>query len=193
MESINIKKAKTQYKVNELITKRWSARSFSDKQINEEILMSLFEAASWTASSMNEQPWEFYYAYNGTEAFEKMWNCLLEGNKSWSKNASVMVISLAKKKFTSSNQHNRHAMHDVGAANTTLLLQAAANDIYGHMMGGFDYEKTKKEFNISEEYEIACFICLGYLDEADKLQEPFKTRELTERKRKPLHEIVKKV
>ncbi len=191
MNSINIKTPLTKYKVNELITKRWSARSFSDKQISEDVLMSLFEAASWSASSMNEQPWEYLYAYKGSSSFQKMWDCLLEGNKSWSKNASVLIISLTRKYFASNRQPNRHAMHDVGSANTTLLLQAAAHDIYGHMMGGFDYEKSKETFKISDDYEIACFICLGYLDDAEKLPEPFKTRELTERKRKSISEFTR--
>jgi nitroreductase len=84
-------------------------------------------------------------------------------------------------------------MYDTGAANTNLMLQAASLDIYGHQMGGFDFEKTKKEFSISEEFEIACFICLGYLDSPDKLEEKYKARETSQRKRKSIDEFVKKL
>ncbi len=193
MESIKIKTPTTNYPVNNLLLKRWSTLSFSEKPIKEKDLLCLFEAASWAASSMNEQPWEYLYAFKGTPAFEKMWNCLLEGNKTWSKNASVMIISLAKKNLSRNNQPNRHAMYDTGAANTNLILQAASSDIYGHQIGGFDMEKTKTDFAINNEYEIACFICLGYLDSPDKLEEKHKIRETSQRKRKHIDEFAKKL
>jgi nitroreductase len=193
MESVRIKIPLTTYPVNTLLLKRWSSLSFSEKSIEEKDLLCLFEAAAWAASSMNEQPWEYLYAYKGSPSFEKMWNCLLEGNKSWSKNASVMIISLAKINLSRNKLPNRHAMYDTGAANTNLMLQAASLDIYGHQMGGFDFEKTKKEFSISEEFEIACFICLGYLDSPDKLEEKYKARETSQRKRKSIDEFVKKL
>ncbi|NUM49667.1 MAG: nitroreductase family protein [Flavobacteriales bacterium] len=192
METIKIKTPNTTYPVNTLLLKRWSALSFSEKQIEETNLLCIFEAASWAASSMNEQPWEYHYAYRGTPAFEKMWNCLLEGNKNWSKNASVLILSLARKNLLRNNLPNRHALYDTGAANTNLMLQAAAQDIYGHQMGGFDVDKTKTEFSISDDYEIACFICLGYLDTPEKLEDKFKARETSPRKRKNLQEFVKK-
>ena len=48
-------------------------------------------------------------------------------------------------------------MHDVGAANTQLLLQAAHQEIYGHIMGGFDMDKTIETFDIPENLEPVCF------------------------------------
>jgi nitroreductase len=84
-------------------------------------------------------------------------------------------------------------MHDTGAANTTLLLQAAELDIYGHMLGGFDMQKTISEFSIDDDWEVACFIALGYLGSPDNLEEPFKTREITPRTRKPQQDIVSRL
>src|SRR3989344_5803379 len=153
MKSTKIKIPPTNYSMNKLLLKRWSALSFSEKQIEEKDLFCIFEAASWAASSMNEQPWAYQYAFKGTSAFDKIWNCLLEGNKSWSKNASVLIISLAKKNLSKNSLPNRYAMYDVGAANTNLLLQAVTLNIYGHQMGGLDFQKTRDEFVISEEYD----------------------------------------
>ena len=58
-----IKIANTKHDVNELIKNRWSPRSFLEKKVPEDTLFSLFEAASWAASSRNEQPWRFIYGY----------------------------------------------------------------------------------------------------------------------------------
>lgn len=184
------KTAETHHDVHELIKKRWSARSFSDNAISLETLNTLIKAASWSASSMNEQPWKYIYAHRGTEAFDRMAACLMEGNKVWAKEGAVLLLSLAKKHFERNGNVNHHHMHDTGAANTTLLLQAAHHDIFGHMMGGFHLQETLQEFNINpEEWESACFIVLGYLDDPSRLEEPFKSRETAKRIRKPIDAI----
>ncbi|MEZ4722405.1 MAG: nitroreductase family protein [Flavobacteriales bacterium] len=189
-----IKVPKTQHPVHELITKRWSARAFSERQITIDELNTLFEAASWTASSVNEQPWKYLYAFKGTQAFEKMIEVMSAGNQPWAKNASVILISLSKRSFDHNGMPNRHHMHDVGAANTTLLLQAAHQDIYGHIIGGFHMEQAIEAFNIETDiWEIACFITIGYLDEPNTLDEPYRTREQTARTRKSVNEFTQKL
>lgn len=187
----NKKIPKTQFGVASWITARWSARSFTDKKIEKEVLFRLFEAASWSASSMNEQPWRYIYAYRGSASFDKMVDVLMEGNKPWAKDASVIMISLAKINFDRNDKINRHHMHDVGAANTSLLLQAAHDGILGHMMGGFDMDATIKEFSIdSTKWEIACLIALGYPGEPEALEEPYRSREQTERTRNAVSTFV---
>lgn len=190
MKSIEQKTPQTEHGVSDFITKRWSARSFAQKMIPQEQLNRMLEAASWTASSMNEQPWKYLYAFRGSEGFDRMHHCLMTGNQPWAQNASVMLLALAKLPFDRNGKRNRHAMHDLGAANTTLLLEAAQLDIYGHMMGGFHMDETLKEFDIdTDQWEVGCFIALGYLDDPDALEEPFKSREMASRSRKSINEI----
>ncbi len=185
LESMIVKEAQTQFPVHELLRRRWSARSFSEQPIAEEVLHTLLEAASWAPSSMNEQPWVYLFAHKGDAAYERMAECLMTGNR-WAAEAPLMLLSLARKNFSSNNQPNRHALHDVGAANANLLLQAASLDIYGHQMGGFHMEQTIESFNLAPDLEPVCFIALGYLDEPGKLDEPFRTREVTPRSRKSI-------
>ena len=72
MKSLEIKKPSTIYSIHPLIKKRWSSRSFSSIPITEEVLMTLFEAASWASSSNNEQPWMYLYVFKqDTENFQK--------------------------------------------------------------------------------------------------------------------------
>jgi nitroreductase len=190
-KSIIAKRAVTKYPVHELITKRWSARSFSNKPISDYQLFTLFEAASWTASSMNEQPWRYKYATrDNQEEYMKYHSCLLPGNKPWSADGAVIIISLAKTTFSKTGAANRHYFHDVGAANNNLLLQAVSMDIYGHMMAGFDIDKTIRTFDLPPDLEPVCFIVLGYLGHPEKLEEPYQTRELQVRTRKSLDEII---
>ena len=180
--------AQTQYPILDVIKNRWSARSFSAKEISQETVNQFFESASWAFSSMNEQPWRYIYAFRDEPVFEKIWDCLLPGNKPWSKKAAVLIVSLANTKFSNGNS-NKHSYHDVGAANTNLLLEATANNVYGHVMGGIDYAKIRGEFNLPEHLECVAVIALGYLNEHNNLDEPFRSRELMTRTRKAISEI----
>ncbi|KAF0151629.1 MAG: nitroreductase [Ignavibacteria bacterium] len=187
-----IKQAKTKHNVHELIRNRWSARSFSDKEITQDELETIFEAAGWTFSAMNYQPWRYIYAHQKDKVyFQKMVDCLSGGNKPWAKDASVIIMALAKKNYDNGTT-NISALHDLGAANATLILQATAMNIYGHLMGGYDKEKAIELFDIdADEFEPVVFIALGYLDLPEKLIEPFKTREVTPRTRKDVSEFTK--
>lgn len=176
--------------LKEAIYNRRSPRSYSTEHIPINLLEEIFDAARWAPSSMNEQPWLYLYAYNGTEKFNKILDSLVPFNQQWAKNANVLVISMAKKTFDYKGKDNKYYMYDVGSANQNLLLSAFDNNIYGHPMGGFNEAKLIEYFNIPKNIEPVCIISLGYLDSPDKLPEDLKTRELAERKRKSLTEII---
>mgnify|MGYP002152324698 CR=1 FL=1 len=188
------KSADTRHDIHELIRKRWSPRAFSEDPIPQEELEALLEAASWAASSYNEQPWEYFYAHRSNKkGFQLLLSCLKPGNQEWAAQAAVLLVSVARTSFSKNDRPNRHYMHDAGAANTTMMLEAASRDIYGHMMAGFDYEKTEDEFELNMEQEPVCFIALGYLGDPEQLKEPLRSREQTSRNRKPLSEFTTQI
>lgn len=189
----NIKIAKTHNPVLEVIKNRWSPRAFSSEVISETQLNTLFEAASWAASAMNEQPWQYLYAQRGSEMFQNIWDSLAGGNQIWAKNAATFVIAVAKTTLESNGEKNNWAEHDLGMANAHLLLQATELGFYGHQMAGFDKSALIDLLELPENQNPICVIALGYLADADTLAEPFKTRELTERKRKEIKDFVKKL
>ncbi|MEQ9414437.1 MAG: nitroreductase family protein, partial [Cyclobacteriaceae bacterium] len=80
--------SKTEYPVSDVIKQRRSKRSYLDKPVQQEKINSLFEAARWAPSSMNEQPWVYLYATKvQVELWNKLFNTLMEGNKIWVKDA----------------------------------------------------------------------------------------------------------
>ncbi|MFT4032859.1 MAG: nitroreductase family protein [Siphonobacter sp.] len=188
---MNNKIANTQYPVSDTVRNRWSPRSFSNDTISQEVLNTIFEAAGWAPSANNLQPWAYLYTTKADiQAFEKFKNCLVPGNQIWAQHADVLVISCAITAYGPEQTPNAYAWYDVGAANTTLIMEAHQNNIYGHIMGGFDRAKTAETFAFPEYVEPVAFIALGYLGEASQLEEPFYTREVTPRSRKTLSEYV---
>lgn len=189
----NVKITETDRDIHPLIEKRWSPRAFSDKSITEEQVQQLLEAARWSASSMNEQPWRYVYAFRGTPGFDQLWQCLMPGNQPWAKNAAVLMLAMYKKTFSRNGRPNASATHDLGMANAQMILQAAEHDIYAHMMGGFDKDQTMELLEFDDDVAPFCIIAFGYLGDPDQLREPYKTRELGQRSRLPVEAFAKNI
>ena len=176
--------------MHELFQVRWSPRSFTERPVSEEDLRTVLEAASWAASSYNEQPWRFIVARKSDgPAYDKLLNLLAPFNQAWAKSAPVLIITAAKRHFTHSGAPNRHALHDTGAASAYLALQAAALGLHAHGMAGFDAERAQQDLGIPPEYEAVAAFALGYVGSPDDLPESYRERERAPRQRKPLNEI----
>src|SRR6185295_16246124 len=94
------KDATPDHPIHELLVKRWSPYAFADKPVAEDDLRALFEAARWTASSYNEQPWRYIVATRKDPAeFERLLSCLVEGNQPWAKLAPVLALGCVALKF----------------------------------------------------------------------------------------------
>ncbi len=187
------KEVETNHPLIDVIKKRWSPRAFSPKPVADADMQTLFEAARWSASASNEQPWKYIYAHRGTEGFRKIWECLKPGNQPWAKNAAVLVIAMIRKTNEKSGAENMWAEHDLGMANSNLLHQAVSMGIYCHPMAGFEKGKTIETFGLDDDIAPVCFIAIGYRDEPETLEEPFMSRELTARTRKPTTEFIQNV
>lgn len=182
----HIKIANTFHPVIDLIKNRWSPRSFFQEEIEQNDLDTILEAASWAPSANNEQPWQYICAHRGTQGFETLKSCLVPANAAWAKDASVLIAAITRKTFSATAKENRTAMHDLGMANAQLLLQALSMNIYGHLMAGFDREKLIADLSLTTDQDPVCVIALGFLDVAEKLDEPLLTREKQVRQRKAL-------
>jgi len=179
------------HNVIEPVKKRWSPRAFSNKAVEESKLLSVLEAARWSASSFNEQPWRFMVAtQENADEFERLLSVIKEKNQTWAKLAPVLMLVLAKKTFSNSGGENRHALHDAGQAVATLSLQAAALELYVHQMAGILPDKAKEVFSVPDDMEIVSALALGYLGNVEQLPEDLQVKEGRERSRKPLSKLV---
>ena len=183
--------ANTDHPVHQLIRERWSPRSFSSKEVSPEVLRSLFEAARWTPSSSNEQPWAFLVATKDQpDEFQRILGTLVEFNQNWAKHAPVLVVAVSSLEFARNHSPNRNAHYDTGAAVAHLTFEATSRGLVVHQMGGFDQQKAREALHIPKGWEPIAVFTIGYPGDAESLPEPLKSRELSPRTRKPLSEIV---
>lgn len=155
---------RSSYKINPLILNRWSPRSMTSEELKDEEVMSLFEAARWAPSSGNGQPWRFIYAKrNAGEDWNRLFDLLVDFNKSWAKDAAVLIVVVSKKEFEYNGKVIPSVTHqfDTGAAWENLALEATSRGLVVHGMAGFDYERARRDLDIPNSYEVLAMIAIG--------------------------------
>jgi nitroreductase len=185
-----IKDARNKYPINDLSRSRWSPRAFSTQPVEKEKLQSLMEAARWSASGGNEQPWRFILGIHPDETWVKIFETLEEGNKIWVKSAPVLLLSIGKKTRGKRNTGNFYYAYDTGQSVAHLSIEAVFQGLYVHQMAGFVPDTAIRLFSIPEDYQPLTVVAIGYPGNPDLLPEELQESELAERTRKEFDEFV---
>ncbi len=184
------KEAKTKFEIHPLLKQRWSPRAFSDKTVKKAQLQRLFEAARWSPSGMNEQPWRFIVGFKGDDTYHEIFESLVEFNRLWARFAPVLVASLGKKVYTNKQEINPSYNYDVGQAVAHLSFQAMHEGLYIHQMGGFDPARIVHRFSIPAKYKPITIFAIGHIGEPYMLHPNLKKPETAERERMEFDELV---
>lgn len=184
------KEANNHYPLHPLLRRRWSPRAFSDKPVEKDKLRSIFEAARWSPSAGNEQPWKFLVGIKPDETWNKIFDSLNEGNKAWNKNVPVLVISIGRNVYARDNSPYMHFQYDTGQSVAHLSFEVMNQGLFVHQMAGFDAEKIRAEFHVPADHQPLTAIAIGYPGNPDDLPDFQKKRELASRTRKEFNDFI---
>lgn len=146
--------------VDPQFTHRWSPRAMQRTAIPERDLAAIFEAARWSPSCFNDQPWRFYTSTEPT--FDAYLNLLNASNQTWAKNAAVLGFVVSRQHFRHNGKPNAHADFDTGAAWMALTLQAHQLGYHAHGMAGVNYEAVYAYLGLDQEtFRVICGFALG--------------------------------
>jgi nitroreductase len=173
-----------------VVLERWSPRAFADRDVSPGDLKTIFEAARWAPSCFNEQPWRFFLGHRNSMTYKKIFDTLVPANQAWAGTAPVLILGVAKTRFSNNDSPNNYAIHDLGAADGFITLQAASMGIATHQMAGFDQAKAREAFEVPETYAMGSVMAIGYHGDLSVLGEKYQAQEQSPRSRKPLSEIV---
>ncbi|MDB5056828.1 MAG: nitroreductase [Chloroflexi bacterium] len=183
--------ASTDHTVHPIIAQRWSPRAFSAREVATTTLRSVLEAARWSPSAANRQPWHFIVATkDDTAAHERITGVLMDLNTRWARHAPVLMLVVVKQYTDQDGNPTNKELYDAGLAVGSLTFEAVSNGLAVHQMGGFYANKAREAFNIPEGFEPVAAIALGYEGNPHDLPEDLRERELAPRTRKPIHEFV---
>ncbi|MEN8253736.1 MAG: nitroreductase family protein [Patescibacteria group bacterium] len=178
----DIHKPEPRFPVIEEIQKRFSPRFFSDEKVSAKDLDSIFEAARWTPSGHNNQPWYFHLTHKNSESYKKLFSTLNEYNQSWAYSAPLLIV--ASKILRDDKYEFEFADYDLGAAVMSLVLQAQSLGYYSRQMALFDKEKVKELFSLDKNMQPCIVIAMGKVGDFEKAPQEVFEYELDPRPRK---------
>ena len=158
------------HEIDLIFIHRWSPRALG-RDMDEEELKSLFEAARWAPSSYNNQSWRFIYTTYEDEQFSEFVDLLGEFNADWAEPGYALIVIVSKTTFDHNGEESITHSFDTGAAWQNLALEAARRGLVAHGMQGFDYEKAREKLDIPEEYEVEAMVAVGSQEDESKLPE----------------------
>ncbi|RUS49037.1 nitroreductase family protein [Cohnella sp. AR92] len=176
----------TAYPIDPINVNRWSPRSYLEKPIPEETLLSVFEAARFAPSAFNYQPWRFIVA-TSPEDRERFYTFIGEFNLAWCKKAPTLVLIVSSTE-TEKGPFPSHAF-DTGAAWGALAHEASRKGLITHAMTGFDFAKAREALGIPESFAIQALVAIGYQGPSDALPPAMAEREVPS-PRKPVQELL---
>jgi len=145
--------------VFEAIKKRRSIRNYLDKQINDEQLTFILEAARQAPSAANRQEWRFVVV---RDKATKLKLCEAAKNQEFVKKASIVIACCAAT--------DNHIMTcgqacypiDLAIAIDHMTLAAVELGLGSCWVGAFYEEEVKKILDIPKDIRIVELLALGY-------------------------------
>jgi nitroreductase len=184
------KNATTIYPIHGLIQMRWSPRSFKDRTVERVKLIQVLEAARWSPSWRNDQPWRFIVATKeNPEDYRRLFDCLKSGNQRWAGLAPVLMIAAAKKEYDHAPKTTPMTFYDTGQAVAQLAIEALSQGLYVHQMGGVHLERIRENYGMPATYQPIVALAIGYLGQPTDLPRDLQPKEEAARTRLPLSKI----
>lgn len=182
--------AQTAVPVLDVLAERWSPRAYdSVTPIDEAKLAAALEAARWSPSASNTQPWRFVVARRGTELHARIVAALLGFNREWAGNAAVLIAAFAEQSDAEGNPRP-WAQYDLGQAVAHLSVQAHSDGLFVHQMGGVERDQLAALPGVEERFAPVSVIALGELGDPSALSEKLQQRESAPRTRRAIAETV---
>lgn len=145
------------------IINRRSIRKYEDKDVSEQDILELLNAARWAPSWANRQEWRFVIVRE--EAIkEQLKGTLAETNpaRKHGFNAPVLIVICAEKDEATIHQNKPYYLVDAGSAMQNLMLAAVAKGLGTCWIGSFDENRARKILDIPESVTIVGYTPVGY-------------------------------
>lgn len=159
----------------DVVRSRRSVRKYQKKDIPEEVLRRILDAARLAPSASNLQSWRFIVIRN-----QESKNVLakLYKERTWIADAAVIIAGVGTDPDYRMGSGRPSYDIDLSIAMTHMMLAATAESLGSCWIGSFDYEKTKRFLGIPEKFPLVGFLTIGYPDETPPPSERKKLEEI---------------
>ncbi|TDN91180.1 nitroreductase family protein [Microbacterium sp. BK668] len=189
MSTLTARPAETDAPILDVLAERWSTRIFDrDAAIDEAALASALEAARWTPTAANSQAWRVIVARRGSQSHAKLLATLAGFNRAWAGDAAALVVFIAETERE--GKPLRWAEYDAGQVAAHFTVQAHADGLSTHQMGGFDASAIAADFGLDAGFVPVTVMAVGELGDIRTASDELQARENAPRVRRPISESV---
>lgn len=171
----------------ECIKTRRSIRKFVDKEVPQEVIRDILEAARWAPSGGNKQPWRFVVTQDRAKikTFDPYFN------QPWVKEAPAVIVACANPHDTWATYDERDECYvlDTAAAIQNVLLAIHDLGLGAVWILSFSPRAVRKALNIPPHILILSIIPFGYYEKGAKVEYEGRTAQNEgEMQRRPVEE-----
>jgi nitroreductase len=141
----------------DVVATRKSVRSYAKREVEEEKLTRILEAARMAPSWANKQCVN-YIVIKNREKIEQLAGTF----NSWIKQAPVVVAACADPYESGSHDHMDYYLVDVGISMQQLILAATNQGLGTCWVGAFNETKVKKVLGVPEKIKVVALTPIGY-------------------------------
>ncbi|MDG4763966.1 nitroreductase family protein [Solwaraspora sp. WMMD406] len=137
-----------------------STHRFAPETLNTAQLVRLIEAARWTPSKWNRQPWRFILGCRGDATFSLLRTALNPINQDRSLRAAALLLALAQ----TTDPHGvpmPGTEYELGMAVGRMCVQARAQGWQCRQFGGFDHQRLRLELGVPAGFEPIVVLAVG--------------------------------
>ena len=134
---------------------RRSIRNFQNKPISDNEIKMILEAAQWTPSASNKQPWRFI-VIKDKEILKKFSENAVYGK--FIKRAPVAIAIVGK-----ISENPNWYVQDTSLASMGIMLMAWSLNIGTCWIGSMNREEGKRLLNLGEDDYLLTIIPMGYI------------------------------
>jgi len=169
----------------DVVAVRKSVRGYAEREVEEEKLAKVLEAARLAPSWANRQCCKYVVVKDKAKIKE-----LSSTLNSWLKQAPVVLAACADPEESGSRNGMDYYLVDVGISMQQLVLAATDLGLGTCWIGAFDEAKVKKVLQVPENVKVVALTPVGYPSEKEGLRSKLARKFVAADKRKPVEEMV---
>ncbi len=147
----------------DILMRRRSIRAYKNKEIPEDVLNKIMEAARLAQSAINRQPWRFILIKEPQHKNKIAEFCK---GKMWVADASVIIAAVAVDTGYRMGNGRPASDIDLSIALTHISLAAVDQSLGSCWIGSFKYDEAMEYLRIPKENILVSFMTIGYPDES---------------------------
>jgi len=171
-----------------VIVARRSRRAFNDRPVEPQKLERLLEAARWSPSASNRQPWRFVVVTREAPTRLAVEGAVDAGN-AWARRAPVLIVTCARRADGAVSEGREYWAHDTGLALMSLVHRAVDLGLLAHPLAGFDEAQLRAAVWLPDDVQPLSITAVGYAGRHEDLDADTRAKDERPVARKVLGEI----